>query len=264
VTYALSIFVALLLFAADNKSPGLPAYEKANSLFVAKNFPDALVAVEEALRLDPKLVPALTLHAKMAMAANRFDVAQASLEQAIKVAPSSGYAQFLYGLNFYLANDLKMALPQFEKVRQLEPNDPRAALYLGLTNESLGKTAEAMALYEEAVRLEERAKSPQAETYLTGARLLFLLGRLDQCETWVRAALKLSPKSREGHFEFARLLLEKDDLTRAAQEGEAALLLPGAAPTEAQIHYLLIRAHRTSNPEQAARHAAAVRNLDAK
>jgi tetratricopeptide (TPR) repeat protein len=259
VTHAVSILAAFLLFGAEAKSPGLASYEKANALFVAKKFPEALVAVEEALKLDPKLLPALTLFAKMAMAANHFDAARTSLEQAIEVAPASGYAQFLYGLNFYLSNDLRMALPQFEKAHRLQPNDPRAALYLGLTDESLGKTTEALALYEESVRL-----SPQAETYVTGARLLFLLGRFDQCETWLREALKLSPSSREGHFEYARLLLEKGDFARAAREGEQALALPGSVPTDAQIHYLLVRAYRNVRPEQAAKHAEAIRNLDAK
>ena len=63
------------------------------------------------------------------------------------------YAQFLYGLEAYLGNDLAAALPRFRKARELNPADPRTALYLGLTVESLGKPEEALALYEDAVRL---------------------------------------------------------------------------------------------------------------
>ena len=68
-------------------SPGHAAYEKANRLLVAKKLPEALAAVDEALRLDPKLVPALTLKAKLAMAAYRLDVAQQCLEQALALDP---------------------------------------------------------------------------------------------------------------------------------------------------------------------------------
>ena len=64
-------------------SAGYPAYEKANRLFVAGKYQESFNAVDEALRLDPKLVPALTLKAKLAMAANRYDVARESLEQAL-------------------------------------------------------------------------------------------------------------------------------------------------------------------------------------
>lgn len=56
---------------------------------MAKTFPEALAAVGEALRLDANLVPALTLKAKLAMAANRFDLARQSLERALAVDPKA-------------------------------------------------------------------------------------------------------------------------------------------------------------------------------
>src|ERR1039457_5382655 len=135
-TCAIAVLLfAIILFGATPSSPGYPTYEKANSLFVAKKFPEALAATEEALRLDPKLVPALTLKAKLAMAAYRLDVARRCLEQALALDPRAPYAQFLYGLVAYMGNDAKEALPRFRKARQLNPTDPRAALYLGLTIE---------------------------------------------------------------------------------------------------------------------------------
>ncbi len=48
------MLVACLLLAAI--SPGQTTYEQANKLFVAQKFPEALAAVEEALRLDANLV----------------------------------------------------------------------------------------------------------------------------------------------------------------------------------------------------------------
>ena len=251
---------ALVLLGAAPSSPGYAAYEKANALFVAKKFPEALAATEEALRLDPKLIPALTLKAKLAMAAYRLDVARRCLEQALTIDPRAPYAQFLYGLEAYLGNDLKEALPRFRKARQLSPTDPRAALYLGLTIESLGQPAEALSLYEEAVRLERSAGEPHAETLLPGARLLLLLGRLEECERWIRQAATLSPDSRDVHFEFARLLLKKGDAAQGAHEGETALGLPEGVVTDAAIHYLLIRAYQQSGmPDRAAIHAEVMR-----
>jgi tetratricopeptide (TPR) repeat protein len=250
----------LVLSGATQTSPGYAAYEKANSLFVAMKLPEALAATDEALRLDPKLVPALTLKAKLAMGAYRLDVARQCLEQALALDPKAEYAQFLYGLEAYLENDLVAALPRLRKARQLSPTDPRAALYLGLTVESLGQPAEALSLYEEAVRLERSAGELHADTLLPGARLLLLLGRLEECERWIGQAMKLSPKSRDVHFEFARLLLKKGDVAQAAAEGETALGLSDGVVPDAAIHYMLIRAYQQAGmPDRAAIHAEVMR-----
>ncbi len=255
--------LALNLFAFSQQSPGYAAYEKANALFVAKKLPEAVAATDEALRLDPKLVPALTLKAKLAMGNFQLDVAQRCLEQALSIDPKAPYAQFLYGLAAYMGNDMKEALPRFRKARQLSPNDPRAAIYLGLTVESVGQPAEAMSLYEEAVRLERSTGHLQAETLLPGAKLLLLLGRLDESERWIREAVKLAPDSRDAHFAYAQLLMKKDNAPQAAAEGEAALRLPGGIVTDSAIHYLLIRAYKQSGmPDRAALHAATMRALE--
>jgi tetratricopeptide (TPR) repeat protein len=255
--------ILLLTFAVFGEmppSPGYAAYEKANTLFVAKKFPEALAAAEEALRLDPKLVPALTLKAKLAMAAYRLDVARRCLEQALAIDPKAPYAQFLYGLEAYMGNDVKEALPRFRKARQLNPTDPRAALYLGLTVESLGQPREALSLYQEAVRLDRASGELHAETMLPGARLLLLLDRLEECERWLRQAVKLSPDSRDVHFELTRLLLRKGDAAQAAAEGETALRLSEGVVTDAAIHYQLIRAYRQSGmADRAAMHAEIMR-----
>jgi tetratricopeptide (TPR) repeat protein len=257
---AASMFISI---AAALVSPGYPAYQKANALFVEQKFNESFAAIEEALRLDPKLVPALTLKAKLAMAVNRFDVARQSLLQALAIDPTAEYAQFLYGMEAFLTNDTEQAMLRFRKARQLNPSDAHAALYLGLTTESLGQTEQALSLYQEAVRLEQAAGKPQAETLLPGARLLLLLGRLDECERWIHQALKLAPNLRDTHFEFARLLLQKGDAAKAAEEGEAALRLSGGTVTDVQIHYLLIRAwQKNGSPERAAQHAQTVRALE--
>lgn len=254
---------ALTLWGGNPASPGQAAYEKANALFVEKKLPEALAAADEALRLDPKLVPALTLKAKLAMAAHRLDVARQCLEQALAIDPRAPYAQFLYGLEAYLENDMKAALPRFRKARELKHTDPRAALYLGLTVESLGQPLEAMSLYEEAVRLERSANDLHAETLLPGARLLFLLGRLDETERWLVQATTLSPKSRDAHFEFARLLIEKGDAERAVTEGERALVLSDGIVTDAAIRYLLIRAYqKLGMTDRAAIHAEVMRTQE--
>jgi len=254
------LLLALALYGAAPSSPGYAAYEKANQLFVAKKLPEAVAAVDEALRLDPKLIPALTLKAKLGMAAGQFDIAGQCLERALAIDPRAQYAQFLYGLQAYLSNDLAAALPRLRKARELNPRDPRTALYLGLTVESLGKPEEAVSLYEDAVSLERSAGTLDAETLLPGAKLLLLLGRLKESESWLHQAEALSPNSRDVRFELARLLLKKGEASQAAAEGEKALTFSEGVVTDASIHYLLIRAYEQSgNPSRAEMHAEIMR-----
>jgi tetratricopeptide (TPR) repeat protein len=261
---ALVLVFAFTCCAAAASSPAYAQYEKANALFVEKKLPEALAAAEEALRLDPKLVPALTLKAKIAMASYRLDTAAQCLEQALALDSRAPYAQFLYGLVAYLGNDMNSALPRFRKARQLNPADPRAALYLALTVESVGNLAEAMSLYEEAVRLETSSHQLHADTLLPGARLLLVLGRVTDAEHWILQAAKLAPNSRDVRFELARILFALGDASRAAIEGEAALGLSEGVVTDSAIRYLLVRAYqKNGNPERAAFHAEMIRTQEA-
>ena len=248
--------------AKDRRSPGYAAYQRANELFVAKKFQECMNALDEALRLDPKLIPALTLRAKLAMAIDRYDVAREDLERAIAADPASWYAQFLYGFQFYQRNEMPAAIAALEKARRLNPRDPPAALYLGLAQESLGRTAEALVLYREAIRLEEAAGQPQVETVLVCARLLLLLGQFDEEERLLHRAEEIAPGSRDPHFEAARLWMKKGDPGRAAKEGEIALGLRGET-TDRQVQYLLVQAYQATGREaDAARHAAALRAME--
>lgn len=132
-----------------------------------------------------------------------------------------------------------------------------------MTTESVGAPNDALALYQESVRLERAAGKPSADTLLPGARLLLLLNRLEESEDWLRQAVKLAPTLRDAHFEMARLLLKKNSPAAAAAEGEKALTLTDGAITDSAIHYLLLRAwQQAGNPERAAAHAAALRALE--
>ncbi len=248
--------------AAQTSSPGYQTYLRADKLFVAGKFEECRQTLEQALRLDPKLTPALTLMAKLAMAVKRYDLARENLERAIAADPRAWYARFLYGFHFYQQNEMPAAIAALEKARELNPKDGRTVLYLGLAEESLGRTDMALAHYREAIRLEEASGKLDIETLLTGSRLLFLLGEYDECSRLLERALRLNPDSRDAHFESARLRLRKADAEGAVKEGEIALRLRGEV-NDRQVHFLLIQAYQAAGREQdASRHAEAVRQIE--
>jgi tetratricopeptide (TPR) repeat protein len=245
------------------KSAGYAAYEKANALFVAGKYQQAFDSVDEALKRDPGLTPALTLKAKLALSANRYDVAREVLGRAIAAEPGAAYARFLLGFTLHMRNEMPQALVELEKAQQLDPKDARATLYLGLTHESLGHVDQALKSYEETIRLENAAGKPQADTLLTYARFLMVLGRQEDAGKRVDQALKLRPDSRDAHYERARLLLRQGNAAGAAAAGERALGLAAPGVTDRQIHYLLVKAYQLSGQEDlAAKHAEILRRLE--
>jgi len=260
---ACAIAIAFALITAAQPSPGLAAYGRADRMFREHRYQDAMDALDEALRLDPKLTPALTLRARLAMAANRYDVARQTLERAIAADPKSWYARFLYGFQFYQQNEMPAAIAALEKARELNPRGAEPALYLGLAYEALGRTEDALGLYRRAIELEETAGALHVETLLTAGRLLLLLGRFDDAAEIAERAAKVDPASRDPRFELARVWLRKAVPAKAIAQGEAALRLQHGDTTDQQVHFLLVQAYRAAGQdEQAARHAEALRKSE--
>ena len=245
---------------SQSTSPGSAAYRRAEEWFEKGRFQDSLTELDHALSLDPKLVPALTLKAKLAMSIKRYDVAHECLDRALAADPKAWYAQFLIGFLHYQQNQMPQAVEELEKARRLHPADPRSALYLGLANETLGRPAEALRLYEEAIRLEEASTKPNAGPWIICARLLIVRGDLNAAAKRIAQALRIEPNSRDAHFESARLLLKQGLPVESAKEGETALKLAGEV-ADRQVHYLLVQAYRAAGREKDAdRHAEAIRS----
>ena len=236
-----------LLFA----QAAIEIYQRATALLERRDMDGARSAVEEALRVDPKLVPALVLKARLAIHANQLDEAQRAVETALALKPGDKASRFLLGFVFYLNNDFDRARTA---LAQADPNDARVVFYQAMTEEALNHTDAAMRLYERALKLDPTAAEPR----VSYARLWFTLGKLDRAETLVDEALKLAGQSPDALYEKGRCLFERGEFAAAAEFGERALLAPGSAALERRIRYLLIRAYqKTGNRPMVERHQAA-------
>ncbi|HVV46866.1 MAG TPA: tetratricopeptide repeat protein, partial [Bryobacteraceae bacterium] len=252
--FVLALLLGITASWAQTASSGTAAYNRANVLFEKQQFDAALSELDAALRADPQLVPALTLKAKLAMAINRYDVARECLDRALAADPSGAYPQFLLGFLFYRQDKMPDAERELQKAEKLNPSDPRSALYLGLTEETLGRTADALAQYERAMRLEEAGGHANAEPWLACARLLMVEGDLDRAGKLLAGAAQIEPNSRDVQFETARLALKKSNSAEAIAAGEKSLRLKGET-ADRQIHFLLVQAYRMAGRDaDAARH----------
>jgi protein O-GlcNAc transferase len=234
------------------------ALNKARALFQKREYEPALAAVEEALRLDAKLVPALVLKSRLAMVANRFDVARGCLQKAIAIAPDSAEHWFLLGFVHYVENDFVAALQSLERAARLKSDHADTLFYLALTFEGLGRTDDAISAYERGLKLQKEEQLP--DILVAYGRLLFTLGRYDDSEKLIDRAIIAKPDLRDAQYEKGRLRFERQDYASAIKYGKLALELPGAGTTERQIHYLLARAYgQTGQKGRAESHLAKFR-----
>jgi protein O-GlcNAc transferase len=244
--------------ADSDPQVALDKYRKANALFQKQQYEPALAAVEEALRLDAKLIPALVLKSRLAMVANRFDVARVCLQQAIAIAPDTAEHRFLLGFVHYVENDFVAALESLEHAAELKPDHADAQFYLALTFEGLGRTDDAISAYERGLKM--RREEQLADMLVAYGRLLFKLGRFGDSEKLIDRAITAKPDLRDAQYEKGRLRFAQHDYASAIKYGRRALELPGAGTTERQIHYLLARAYiQTGQIARAESHLAKFR-----
>jgi tetratricopeptide (TPR) repeat protein len=233
----------MYLLLALLASTAMEHYQRANALFQQQKLVEAAQAVEESLRLDPVLVPALTLKGKLALGLNEFTIARQCFERAAQIEPGSAYAQFMLGFFYYVDNDFNKAIAPLENARRLNSADTRAPFYLAMTHEGLARADLAEPLYRETIALEEKLGRPSAETHVAYGRLLFTLGRREDSGRQMRRALALDPRSRDAHYELGRLHFERGEFAAAAEHGERAFALEGMGTTDRQLHFLLGRTY---------------------
>jgi Tfp pilus assembly protein PilF len=225
-------------------------YRRAGALLEKRDLDGARAAVDEALRLDPKLVPALALKAKLAINDDRLEEAHRLLDTAIALAPRQRDLRFLLGMTLYLKNDFDPAL---RALAAADPIDARVSLYKAMTEEALNHSEAAISHYERALELDPKG----VDQRVAFARLCFALGRLDRAEALADEALRLDPRSPAALYEKGRCLFEGAEFRSAAEAGERALAGPGSAPLERRIRHLLIRAYgKIGDAEAASRHQA--------
>jgi len=180
--------------------------------------------------------------ARKAMARGDYPAARAALASALKSAPNDPAARFLSGFLYYLENELPRAIPELEQAARLNAADSRPRLYLAMSLESVGRTAEAETEYRRAVALADRNPKGDAETHLAYARYLMVAGNLEGAGRLIERGVVIDPKSRDVHFENARLLLRLNRPREALASAERALKCPPGGIPEEQVRYVLSRA----------------------
>lgn len=149
--------------------------------------------------------------------------------------PNDPEVWYLLGRTQYNENRFDEAIASFQRVLRLRPQDERAEDNLGLAYEGLGRTAEARAAYETAIRW-QGSQPVDAQPYLNLGDLKINQGDAAGAIDALKHAALLAPDNARIHEELGRAYEQTGNLDGAQQELEAATRL---APSASALHFKL-------------------------
>ncbi len=161
------------------------------------------------------------------------DQAPQALAEAIKAQrkfPDHGDTQFLFALASHHVVESPLGGVALRNLREAEPDSPRVALAEGLWLRRQGKTEEATAAFQKAVR----RNAPDAHLLL--GILLKENGDYPAAEREYREALRQNPQSGQALLELGKLLAGRGELAEARIRLEKAV---AALPEAPAGHYQL-------------------------
>ncbi|HEX4946708.1 MAG TPA: tetratricopeptide repeat protein [Blastocatellia bacterium] len=165
------------------------------------------------------------------------DVAAPYFARAVELAPGDFMARYYLGLSQLTSKQFAAAETTVRAALQLNPNYVDTWLLLGVAQEQLGKEAEALQTYRQAIELTERQSRQSEKPYLYLARLLLSLQQFEPSLSPLRRAIAINPQASEA------FTLQGRALSRLEQYEESLRVLQEAvrlAPQDKMPHYLLM------------------------
>ncbi|MDH7486435.1 MAG: tetratricopeptide repeat protein [Anaerolineae bacterium] len=199
---ALTFFeLALQSAPAEARLMGKEAvyFYKGSSHFYLHQFPQALAALQEAVRLNPDLYAARH-NLAIAYSANcDYAAALQETEKALRLKPDSGDTCYFRGVLLTAENRWDEAATALARAAELSPDDPAIHSALGQAYEKLGRADEAAAEYQKATSLaegalKEKADDPQAMA--AHADTLWSQGKLEEAVAQYQQAIEVGAHGR--------------------------------------------------------------------
>lgn len=180
---------------------------------------------------------------------NHRDWARPELEKLAGLDPRNPLYPYWLGRTDYDAMQFKPAVAKFQHALDLDPTFMKAYDNLGLTYEALAQYDDAIRIYRQAVTLNRPQTLPSPWPPLNLATLLVKLGRYLEAEAYLQESLRYDPQFPKAHYQRGLLLDKEKQEAEAVRELKLAVQYDPAYP---EPHYVLGRIYqRLGNKTQA-------------
>ena len=202
----------------DSPIAGLIA--RSEALRTTGRFDDALLAVGQALAIDPNDFDALSERATVLHYADRESEALETIEKCCAMRPDSEWAHRLRSAVLRTLGRHREAVEAAELAVSIDPNDPFSHSCLAQALVSAGRPKQARQPAAEAVRL-----SPEmALVHDTQGRVHLANKNFDLAEAALRKALELDPEGRTAKFNLGLALRQQHRADEAIPLARALVL----------------------------------------
>jgi superkiller protein 3 len=198
---------------------------------------NAIPAMRLAIERDPKSEAYRFRYGMLLTDTKAPAAAVIRLQESLKEFPRSSRLWFALGVAQAALNKIEEAAQAFTRAHELDPKFAPAFAYLGMTYDQQGRYAEAVALYERALSIDERLF---AAHYLAAEALLKQTPSDEaSAERHLSAAVALDSSFAPARVALAKILLRRERLEEAVAQLKSAVALD---PNFAEAHYHLGRA----------------------
>ena len=168
------------------------AYRQGVTAVGQAKWDDAITALTEAIRLDPKSAAAYSTRGLAYTMKDNFAAALADLDTAIKLDPNNAIAYFNRGFAYYRKGDSDKAVEDYSETIRIDPKYANAYRDRGFIKTLRGKYNEALEDLNKAIQLDPKNE----KAYVSRGMTYSQLGEWEKAVADFNQALQAGPQGR--------------------------------------------------------------------
>lgn len=163
------------------------------------------------------------------------------LTRSLQWNPKDSQTWYYLGRAKYNETRFAEALGAFQECLKLDPKNVKAEDNLGLSQQALGHTAEALAAFRNAIAWQSQLLKKNSGPYLNLGILFLEQNEVEEALTYLVEATEISPEDSRVHEQMGKAYSRLNDFERAQAELEKAVAL---SPDSAPLHFMLGQLYR--------------------